>query len=124
MTNAEKLALQKHACHIRIGVIESTHSAKCGHPGGSLSIAEVLSFLYFREMRVDPANPAWPNRDRLVLSKGHAAPALYSALAERGFFPVDKETAAQIAPQSGINPSFTGQLMSGWVARKSAPFRI
>ena len=90
MTNAEKLALQKHACHIRIGVIESTHSAKCGHPGGSLSIAEVLSFLYFREMRVDPANPAWPNRDRLVLSKGHAAPALYATLAERGFFPVEE----------------------------------
>ena len=60
MTNAEKLALQKHACRIRLGVIESTHSAKSGHPGGSLSIAEVLSFLYFREMRVDPANPAWP----------------------------------------------------------------
>ena len=92
MTNAEKLALQKHACRIRLGVIESTHSAKCGHPGGSLSIAEVLSFLYFREMRVDPANPAWPERDRLVLSKGHAAPALYAALAERGFFPAEELT--------------------------------
>ena len=90
MTNAEKLALQKHACRIRMGVIESTHSAKSGHPGGSLSIAEVLSFLYFREMRVDPANPAWPERDRLVLSKGHAAPALYAALAERGFFPAEE----------------------------------
>ena len=92
MTNAEKLALQKHACRIRLGVIESTHSAKSGHPGGSLSIAEVLSFLYFREMRVDPANPAWPERDRLVLSKGHAAPALYAALAERGFFPAEELT--------------------------------
>ena len=71
---------------------ESTHSAKSGHPGGSLSIAEVLSFLYFREMRVDPANPAWPERDRLVLSKGHAAPALYAALAERGFFPAEELT--------------------------------
>ena len=69
MTNAEKLALQKHACRIRLGVIESTHSAKSGHPGGSLSIAEVLSFLYFREMRVDPANPA-----------------------ERGFFPAEELT--------------------------------
>ncbi len=90
MTNEEKLALQKHACRIRIGVIEGTHSAKCGHPGGSLSIAEVLSFLYFKEMRVDPADPAWPARDRLVLSKGHAAPALYAALAERGFFPAEE----------------------------------
>ena len=89
MTNAEKLALQKHACRIRMGVIESTHSAKSGHPGGSLSIAEVLSFLYFREMRVDPANPAWPERDRLVLSKGPAGPALYAALAERGLFPAE-----------------------------------
>ena len=89
MTNAEKLTLAKHACHIRMGVIEGTHSAKCGHPGGSLSIAEVLSYLYFIEMKVDPKNPKMADRDRLVLSKGHAAPALYAALAERGFFPVE-----------------------------------
>ena len=89
MTNAEKLTLAKHACHIRMGVIEGTHSAKCGHPGGSLSIADVLSYLYFKELNVDPAQPKMANRDRLVLSKGHAAPALYAALAERGYFPVE-----------------------------------
>ena len=89
MTNAEKLTLAKHACHIRMGVIEGTHSAKCGHPGGSLDIAEVLAYLYFVEMKVDPKDPKNPDRDRLVLSKGHAAPALYAALAERGFFPVE-----------------------------------
>ena len=88
MTNAEKLTLKKHACHIRMGVIEGTHSAGCGHPGGSLSIADVLSYLYFKELNVDPAQPKMANRDRLVLSKGHAAPALYAALAERGCFPV------------------------------------
>ena len=90
MTNAEKLTLAKHACHIRMGVIEGTHSAKCGHPGGSLDIAEVLAYLYFVEMKVDPKDPKNPDRDRLVLSKGHAAPALYSVLANRGFFPVDE----------------------------------
>ena len=90
MTNAEKLTLKKHACHIRMGVIEGTHSAGCGHPGGSLSIADVLSYLYFKELNVDPAQPKMADRDRLVLSKGHAAPALYAALAERGFFPVEE----------------------------------
>ena len=89
MTNAEKLTLAKHACHIRMGVIEGTHSAKCGHPGGSLDIAEVLSYLYFVDMNIDPKEPKKPDRDRFVLSKGHAAPALYAALAERGFFPVE-----------------------------------
>ena len=90
MTNAEKLTLKKHACRIRMGVIEGTHSAGCGHPGGSLSIADVLSYLYFKELNVDPAQPKMADRDRLVLSKGHAAPALYAALAERGFFPVEE----------------------------------
>ena len=70
MTNAEKLTLKKHACHIRMGVIEGTHSAGCGHPGGSLSIADVLSYLYFKELNVDPAQPRMADRDRLVLSKG------------------------------------------------------
>ena len=89
MTNAEKLTLAKHACHIRMGVIEGTHSAKCGHPGGSLDIAEVLSYLYFVDMNIDPKEPKKPDRDRFVLSKGHAAPALYATLAESGFFPVE-----------------------------------
>ena len=89
MTNAEKLTLAKHACHIRMGVIEGTHSAKCGHPGGSLDIAEVLSYLYFVDMNIDPKEPKKPDRDRFVLSKGHTAPGLYAALALRGYFPED-----------------------------------
>jgi len=87
MTNAEKLTLAKHACHIRMGVIEGTHSAKCGHPGGSLDIAEVLSYLYFVDMNIDPKEPKKPDRDRFVLSKGHCTPALYPVLSLRGFFP-------------------------------------
>ena len=87
MTNAEKLTLAKHACHIRMGVIEGTHSAKCGHPGGSLDIAEVLAYLYFVEMKVDPKDPKNPDRDRLVLSKGHVCPIQYACLATVGFFP-------------------------------------
>ena len=78
MTNAEKLTLKKHACHIRMGVFEGTHSAGCGHPGGSLSIADVLSYLYFKELNIDPTQPRMASRDRLVLSKGHAAPAFHA----------------------------------------------
>ena len=78
MTNAEKLTLAKHACHIRMGVIEGTHSAKCGHPGGSLDIAELLSYLYFVEMNIDPKDPKKADRDRLVLSKGHAGEKPYA----------------------------------------------
>lgn len=88
MTKQEQLQLAIAACRIRIGVIESTHSAKAGHPGGSLSAAEMFAYLYNKEMRINPANPKWPDRDRFVLSKGHTAPGLYSALAHRGFFPV------------------------------------
>ncbi len=81
--------LKKHALNIRRGVIEGTFNAKSGHPGGSLSITDVLTYLYFVEMNVDPANPRDPKRDRFVLSKGHCAPALYAALAERGYFEKD-----------------------------------
>lgn len=88
MTNTEKHALAVAACNIRMGVIESTHGAKAGHPGGSLSAAEMFAYLYNKEMRIDPAQPKWENRDRFVLSKGHTAPGLYAALANRGFFPV------------------------------------
>ncbi|MBE6597899.1 MAG: transketolase [Ruminococcaceae bacterium] len=77
------------ARQIRIGIIDAVYSANSGHPGGSLSIADVLAYLYFEEMNVDPANPKMENRDRLVLSKGHCAPGLYSALAQRGFIPVE-----------------------------------
>ena len=87
MDATTKKELMKIACKIRMGVIEGTFHAKSGHPGGSLSIAEDLSYLYWREMNVDPKNPKMENRDRLVLSKGHTAPALYAALALKGFFP-------------------------------------
>ena len=89
MDNNEKRKLQITACKIRMGIIEGVYNAKSGHPGGSLSIADVLAYLYFKEMKIDPANPKWEDRDRLVLSKGHTAPGLYSALANRGYFPVE-----------------------------------
>lgn len=89
MTSQEKKQLQITACQVRMGIIESTHAAKCGHPGGSLSAADMFTYLYFKELNVDPQNPGWENRDRFVLSKGHCAPGLYSALAHRGFFPVE-----------------------------------
>ena len=89
MTNIEKNSLAVAACKVRMGVIESTHGAKAGHPGGSLSAADMFTYLYFKEMRIDPKNPKWDDRDRFVLSKGHTAPGLYSTLANRGFFPVE-----------------------------------
>lgn len=89
METAEKKQLKLKALNVRKGIIEGTFNAKSGHPGGSLSIADILTYLYFKEMRIDPENPKWDKRDRLVLSKGHAAPALYAVLAERGFFPVE-----------------------------------
>lgn len=90
MDPSQKKALEIKAVHIRKGVIEGTFHAKSGHPGGALSIADILSFLYFSEMNIDPSDPKKADRDRFVLSKGHAAPALYAALAERGFFPVEE----------------------------------
>ncbi len=89
MTPSEKNALQRTACKVRMGIIESTHGAKAGHPGGSLSATEMFTYLYFKEMNIDPANPKWADRDRFVLSKGHTAPGLYATLAHRGFFPVE-----------------------------------
>lgn len=82
--------LKQKSLDIRKGIIESVYSAKSGHPGGSLSIADILSVLYFDEMNVDPKNPKDKNRDRLVLSKGHCAPALYSALANKGYFEIEE----------------------------------
>lgn len=90
MEDAKKKQLKITAAKVRKGVIEGTFNAKSGHPGGSLSIAELLTYLYFVEMKVDPANPKMDDRDRFVLSKGHAAPALYSVLAEKGFFPTEE----------------------------------
>ncbi len=89
MTAAEKKQLAITACKVRMGVVTATHGAKAGHPGGSLSAADMFTYLYFKEMNIDPANQKGENRDRLVLSKGHTAPGLYSALALRGFFPVE-----------------------------------
>ena len=89
MTASEKKQLMATACKVRMGVIESTHGAKAGHPGGSLSAADVFTYLYFQELNIDPKNPKWEERDRFVLSKGHTAPGLYAALALRGFFPVE-----------------------------------
>lgn len=90
MTNEQEKQLRQLACRVRMGILEGTHAAKSGHPGGSLSAADVLTWLYFREMKVDPARPDWEERDRFVLSKGHCAPGLYAALALRGFFPVEE----------------------------------
>ena len=89
MTNLE---LQKIANEVRKGIVTSVHSAKAGHPGGSLSSADMYTFLYFEEMNIDPKNPKDPDRDRFVLSKGHTAPGLYSTLANRGYFPVEDLT--------------------------------
>ena len=90
MDFSEKKQLSLKACKVRQHIIEGTFNAKSGHPGGSLSAADIITYLYFKEMRVDPKNPKWEDRDRFVLSKGHAAPALYGALAVKGFFPEDE----------------------------------
>lgn len=89
MDSIVKKQLKVKACKVRIGIIEAVYSAKSGHPGGSLSIADILTYLYFHQMKIDPKNPKWEDRDRLVLSKGHVAPALYSVLAQKGFFDIE-----------------------------------
>lgn len=89
MDQVHKKQLEINAAKVRIGIIEGVYGAKCGHPGGSLSVCDALTYLYFNRMNVDPKNPAMADRDRLVLSKGHTAPALYSVLANRGYFPVE-----------------------------------
>ena len=83
------IELKKIANEVRKGIVTSVHSAKAGHPGGSLSAADVFTYLYFEEMNIDPADPKKADRDRFVLSKGHTAPGLYSVLALRGYFPVE-----------------------------------
>lgn len=103
--------LRQKANDIRIDIIEEVHSATCGHPGGSLSIADIMSVLYFHELNIDPANPQWEDRDRVVLSKGHAAPALYAVLAERGYF--DKEILKTLRKQ--------GSILQGHPDRKHIP---
>ncbi len=123
MTELEKKDLAVKATKVRMGIIEGTHAAKAGHPGGSLSAADMFTYLYFKELRVDPADPKNPDRDRFVLSKGHTAPGLYAALALRGFFPwEDLLTLRQIGshlqghPNMNLTPGVdmsTGSLGQG-----------
>ncbi len=104
-----KLELQKTANEVRKGIVTGVHSAKAGHPGGSLSAADIVTYLYFEEMNVDPENAKDPERDRFVLSKGHAAPALYAALAVRGYFPIeDMTTLRQIGSHLQGHPCING----------------
>ena len=106
MKDNEKKQLKLTACDIRMGIIEGVYNAKSGHPGGSLSIAEIMTYLYFKEMNIDPEKPDMPNRDRFVLSKGHTAPALYATLAHRGFFPVeDLKTLRKVGSYLQGHPS-------------------
>lgn len=103
------LELKKIANEIRIGVITAVFNAKSGHPGGSLSATDILTYLYFEEMNIDPANPKKKERDRFVLSKGHAAPGLYSTLANRGFFPVDElKTLRKLGSRLQGHPDMKG----------------
>ena len=90
MESSFKHQLQQTACKVRLGALEAVYSGKSGHPGGSLSAADILTYLYFAQMHVDPQNPRWPERDRFVLSKGHTCPALYTVLALKGFFPMEE----------------------------------
>ena len=90
MNDTEKKQLKITAAKVRLGIIEGVFNAKSGHPGGSLSAADIFTYLYFKELNIDPENPKCPERDRFVLSKGHCAPGLYSALAQRGYFSTDE----------------------------------
>ena len=109
MQQIKKKELQKLANNVRLGIIEGVYNAGCGHPGGSLSIADILTYLYFEEMNVYTDNPTNPDRDRFVLSKGHTAPALYATLAERGFFPKeDLKTLRRIDSYLQGHPDMKG----------------
>ena len=106
MTVQEKKQLMATACKVRMNAIRGVHAAKAGHPGGSLSAADMFTYLYFKEMNIDPANPKWEDRDRFVLSKGHTAPGLYATLALRGFFPVeDMDSLRQIGSHLQGHPN-------------------
>ena len=109
MEKTKKLELARIANNIRVSIIEEVYNAKCGHPGGSLSIADIMTYLYFVELNVDPADPKKAERDRFVLSKGHTAPALYATLAERGFFPKeDLKTLRKTASYLQGHPDMKG----------------
>ena len=106
-----KLELQKCANQLRKHIVSSLHAAKCGHPGGSLSAADIVTYLYYEEMNIDPKNPKWDKRDRFVLSKGHVAPALYGALAMKGYF--DESELLKLRK--------TGQMLQGHPDMKGTP---
>ena len=109
MEKSRELELKRIANDVRIGIIEGVYNAGCGHPGGSLSIADLLTYLYFEEMNIDPKNPKMEDRDRFVLSKGHTAPALYSVLAQRGYFDVaDLKTLRKIDSYLQGHPDMKG----------------
>ena len=109
MEKARELELKRIANDVRRGIVDAVYSAGCGHPGGSLSIADILTYLYFEEMNVDPKNPKMQDRDRFVLSKGHTAPALYSVLAQKGYFPKeDLTTLRQIDSYLQGHPDMKG----------------
>ena len=111
MNPETKLELETKAREVRKGIVTAVHSAKSGHPGGSLSAADIMTYLYFNEMNVDPQNPDKDDRDRFVLSKGHIAPALYSVLAQKGFFPVEDLTTLR----------HTGSYLQGHPDKKHIP---
>lgn len=109
MNSSEKKQLKIAACKVRMGAIEGVFHAKSGHPGGSLSASDLYTYLYFKEMNIDPANPKDPNRDRFVLSKGHCAPGLYAALALRGYFSMDEmKTLRHIGAMLQGHPDMKG----------------
>ncbi len=109
MEKSRELELKRIANDVRIGIIEGVYNAACGHPGGSLSIADVMTYLYFEEMNIDPKNPKMEDRDRFVLSKGHTAPALYSVLANRGYFEVEElKTLRKIDSRLQGHPDMKG----------------
>lgn len=103
MTTSEKKQLMAAACKVRMGAIKGVHAAKAGHPGGSLSAADLFTYLYFKELRIDPKNPKWEDRDRFVLSKGHTAPGLYAAAGAAGLLPGGgpADAAADRQPSAG-----------------------
>lgn len=111
MDEKRKNNLEKQACRIRMDILEEVYAAQSGHPGGSLSAADILTYLYFEKMNIRPEQPDWEDRDRLVLSKGHCTPALYAALSHRGFFP----------PQELYNFRKLGSMLQGHPDRKHIP---
>ncbi|HEX3017044.1 MAG TPA: transketolase [Caproicibacter sp.] len=111
MKQSEKKALQVAACKVRMGIIEGVYHAKSGHPGGSLSAAEIFTYLYFKEMNIDPKDPKKENRDRFVLSKGHTCPGLYATLALKGYFPMEEMKKLR----------HTGALLQGHPDMKTIP---